>query len=73
MKSKTDYERRCLMEQAIEKANIYHKMMRSIIDPKSECDNYEYLERLDAITITGVLGRKDKIMKINKKPKELAE
>ena len=49
MKSKTDYERRRLMEQAIEKATIYHKIMRPIIDPKSECDNYEYLERLEAI------------------------
>lgn len=58
MKSKTDYERRCLMDQAIEKANIYHKMIRPIIDPKSECDIYEYYERLEAITITGVLGRK---------------
>ena len=66
MKSKTDYERRRLMEQAIEKTNIYHKMMRPIIDPKSECDIYEYCERLEAITITGVLGRKDKIMKINR-------
>ena len=58
MKSKTDYERRRLMEQAIEKATIYHKMMRPMIDPKSECDNYEYLERLEAITYNGVLGLK---------------
>ena len=58
MKSKTDYERRRLMEQAIEKATVYHKMMRQIIDPKSECDNYEYLERLEAIIYNGVLGLK---------------